>query len=227
VSITGDRPIKIEQAFTVAASSDIIPVWMDFDTAYNISAEVTSSQYVSGKTNKTIELFLVENTALTQKQVFQLTNDFYVAVVLDRNNRALAFGLERGLKFVSSSQELTSTETHGGILVTMAESFVNVPMVFASPNPIVPLEGVTSITIGVEVAVGATALIEDYTFIPSDASVQTIVPVSSDELIFTCEETGQGTLTVTGVSVGQSTLTVYSLDGNYKIQEVSIEVVPA
>lgn len=217
-------PIKQEQAFTVYSNNHIIPVWMDMDYAFKIAAEGTRNDYGLTKFNKTIELFLVENTALTQKQIAQLQNDFYVAVIFDQSGQAMTFGLERGLKFVSSSQDFNSTETHGGIVVIMTESAVNVPMVFANPSPIVPLLGVEGSVLNVSVDIDETALIEDYTFIPSNATVETLVPVSSDESIFTCVEFSASTIGITGVSAGQAVLSVYSLDGNHKLADVTVTV---
>lgn len=218
------HPISHEQAFTVNSGDHITPVWMDMDYAFKIAAEGTRNDYGLTKFNKTIELFLVENTALTQKQIAQLNNDFYVAVIFDQSGQAMVFGLERGLKFVSSSQDFNSTDTHGGIVVIMTESAVNVPMVFANPSPIVPLIGVTSATTSVAVGIEASYTIDDYVFITSDATVKTLVPKSSDESIFTAAETGTGEITITGVASGAATLSVYSLDGNHKLADVTVTV---
>lgn len=215
-------PISQEQAFTVNAGDHIIPVWMDMDYAFKIAAEGTRNDYGLTKFNKTIELFLVENTALTQKQIAQLNNDFYVAVIFDLSGQAMTFGLERGLKFVSSSQDFNSTETHGGIVIIMTESAVNVPMVFANPSPIVPLLGVTSATTSVTFT--STATIDDYVFIPADATVKKLIVKSSDDNIFTATETGDGDITLTEEGAGTAILSVYSWDGNHKLADVTVTV---
>lgn len=218
-------PISQEQAFTVNAGDHIIPVWMDMDYAFKIAAEGTRNDYGLTKFNKTIELFLVENTALTQKQVAQLQNDFYVAVIFDQSGQAMTFGLERGLKFVSSSQDFNSTETHGGIVIIMTESAVNVPMVFANPSPIIPLLGVTSAWHSTSsVILSSSAGIDDYVFIPADATVKKLIVKSSDDSVFTVAETGDGEITLTEEGVGTAILSVYSWDGNHKLADVTVTV---
>lgn len=215
-------PITHSHAFNVNAGDHIIPVWMDMDYAFKIAAEGTRNDYGLTKFNKTIELFLVENTALTQKQVAQIQNDFYVAVIFDQSGQAMTFGLERGLKFVSSSQDFNSTETHGGIVIIMTESAVNVPMVFANPSPIVPLLGITSATTNVTFT--STATIDDYVFIPADATVKKLIVKSSDDNVFTCTETGDGDITLTEQGTGTAILSVYSWDGNHKLADVTVTV---
>lgn len=217
-------PITQEHTFTVSDNSFVIPVWMDMDYAFKIAAEGTRNDYGLTKFNKTIELFLVENTALTQKQIVQLQNDFYVAVIFDQQGQAMVFGLERGLKFVSSSQDFNSTDTHGGIVVVMTESNVNVPMVFANPSPIIPMIGITSETTSISVAPMATALIEDYTTIPESPTVTKLIPISSDESIFTVEEAGLNSIAITGVAEGTAILSVYTWDGNHKLPDVTVTV---
>ena len=217
-------PISQEQAFTINAGDHIIPVWMDMDYAFKIAAEGTRNDYGLTKFNKTIELFLVENTALTQKQIVQLQNDFYVAVIFDLSGQAMTFGLERGLKFVSSSQDFNSTDTHGGIVVIMTETAVNVPMVFAKPSPISPMLGISSATTSISVAPTSTVLIEDYTTIPANPTVIKLIPISSDESIFTAVEEGQNSIAITGVAEGVAILSVYTWDGNYKLADVTVTV---
>lgn len=111
----------------------VIPVFVPGDLPYMPTSDGTMGKYLA-KYDKKVEFFFVENTALSQVQIKQLEKESWVWVGKDNNGQTLVFGLEGGLKFVSASQELWSTDTHGGIMVTMQESQVNTPLLFANDN---------------------------------------------------------------------------------------------
>ena len=108
-----------------------IPVFVPGDLPYMPTSDGTMGKYLA-KYDKKVEFFFVENTALSQVQIKQLEKESWVWIGKDNNGQTLVFGLEGGLKFVSASQELWSTDTHGGIMVTMQESQVNTPLLFAN-----------------------------------------------------------------------------------------------
>ena len=129
---------------------NLISVFVPGDLPYKPTSSGKNLPRGIVKYDKTVEFFFLENTALTQKQILQLQNDSWVLVFKDNNEQNLVFGLESGLKFKSSSQEFSSTDTHGGIVVVMEELNVNVPMIFTT-NAIYDLinyEFVHGLTIG-------------------------------------------------------------------------------
>ena len=113
-------------------ASGAIPVYQNFELGYKPKVEGEKNAYGLTKYEKTIEIFIAKNSELSQKQIMQLKNDDWVLVIRDKNNQYLVFGYERGLSLVNTSQELLSTETHGGILLTFSEKYVNTPMLFTT-----------------------------------------------------------------------------------------------
>ena len=111
----------------------VIPVFVPGDLPYMPTSDGTMGKYLA-KYDKKVEFFFVENTALSQVQIKQLEKESWVWIGRDNNGQTLVFGLEGGLKFVSASQELWSTDTHGGIMVTMQESQVNTPLLFGNDS---------------------------------------------------------------------------------------------
>lgn len=114
--------------------SGAVQVYQPFEMRYKPKSEGEKNEYGLMKYAKTIEVFTAKNSKLTQEQLMQLTNDDWVLVLKDKNAQYLVFGYERGLTLVTSSQELLSTTTHGGILLTFTEKYVNTPMLFTTQS---------------------------------------------------------------------------------------------
>lgn len=110
----------------------IIPVYQPSENAYKPKSEGEKNAYGLTKFQKSIEVFLVANTQLSQEQIMSLKDDDWVAVLKQRDETIIVFGFERGLRLKTTSQDLNSTETHGGILLTFDENQVNSPMLFGS-----------------------------------------------------------------------------------------------
>ena len=125
----------------------------------------------------------------------------YVLVIMDNNGQTIGVGIERGLRFVSSSQEISSTETHGGIVVTMTETAVNHPMLFCGDIDIVPVTGlsvdatsVALIGVGDSDVVNATVLPDGLT----PATVQTLIVGTGNAAVATATALA-GVVTITSV----------------------------
>lgn len=114
--------------------SGAVEVYQPFEMRYKPKSEGEKNEYGLMKYAKTIEVFTAKNSKLTQEQLLQLTNDDWVLVLKDKNAQYLVFGYERGLTLITSSQELLSTSTHGGILLTFTEKYVNTPMLFTTAD---------------------------------------------------------------------------------------------
>lgn len=113
----------------------VIPVYQPIqDTSFKPKSEGEKNAYGLLKFGKSIEMFLIANTSLTQQQIMQLKDDEWVFVGKQIDGQNLVFGYERGLRLKTTSQELSSTETHGGILLTFEENAVNTPMLFTAEN---------------------------------------------------------------------------------------------
>lgn len=210
----------VNVSFVVSDPTDIIPVYIDMDMPYKLGVAATRNEYGLTKVDKTVEIFIAENTPLTQKQVIQLHNDGYVLIIMDNNGQTIGVGIERGLRFVSSSQEISSTETHGGIVVTMSETAVNHPMLFCGDVDIVPVTGlsvdatsVALIGVGDTDVVNATVLPDGIT----PATVQTLIVGTGNAAVATATVLS-GVVTITSVGVGITTVTVRTIDGNYKAE---------
>jgi len=116
-------------------SEAVIPVFHSLDNlAYKPKSEGTINAYGLAKFEKSIEIFILENTPLTERQVMQLKNEQseWVFVGKQKDGQNVVFGYERGLRVKTYSQEQSSTETHGGIVLTLDENYVNAPMLFCS-----------------------------------------------------------------------------------------------
>ena len=127
--ITGRTITDAECDFTPTGT--IIEVRVPGDLPYKPKVDGTRTEFGLQKFDKTVEFFFIENSPLTVKQIQQLINEKWVLALKDFSGQYMVFGLETGLKFFESSQELSSLETHGGVLVTMKEIGCNVPMMFA------------------------------------------------------------------------------------------------
>jgi len=111
----------------------LIPVYQPVsDLGYKPKAVGEKNSYGLMKFAKTIEVFLIANTELTQTQIMQLKDEDWVFIGKQKNGQNVVFGYERGLSLKTTSQDLNSTDTHGGILLTFDENAVNYPMLFTS-----------------------------------------------------------------------------------------------
>jgi hypothetical protein len=136
---------------TFTPSESVIPVYQPAqDTAYKPKSDGEKNAYGLIKFAKTIEVFLIPNTELSQNQIMQLKDDEWVFVGKQIDGQYIVFGLERGLRLKTTSQELSSTETHGGILLTFDENMVNYPMLFTDKATFnwIDYEVITTLTIG-------------------------------------------------------------------------------
>lgn len=104
------------------------------DLAYKPKSEGTTNGYGLTKFEKSIELFILANTELSQNQLMQLKNKKaeWVFVGIQKDGQIVVFGFERGLKLKTSMQEFNSLDTHGGIVLTFDETAVNTPMLFSN-----------------------------------------------------------------------------------------------
>ena len=127
--ITGRTITDAECDFTPTGT--IINVRVPGDLPYKPKVDGIRTEFGLQKFDKTVEFFFIENSPLTVKQIQQIINEKWVLVLKDFSGQYMVFGLETGLRFATSSQELSSLETHGGVLVTMTEIGCNVPMMFA------------------------------------------------------------------------------------------------
>lgn len=110
----------------------MIPIYQPSENAYKPKSDGERNAYGLNKFQKSIEVFLVANTALTQEQIMWLKDEDWVAVLKQIDGTYIVFGFERGLRLKTTSQDLNSTDTHGGILLTLDENQVNTPMLFGS-----------------------------------------------------------------------------------------------
>ena len=110
----------------------MIPIYQPSENAYKPKSEGEKNAYGLTKFQKSIEVFLIANTELSQEQIMWLKDEDWVAVLKQRDETVIVFGFERGLRLKTTSQDLNSTETHGGILLTFDENQVNSPMLFGS-----------------------------------------------------------------------------------------------
>ena len=116
--------------FVVDLNTDFIPVFVPGDLPYKFAPDGIMNDNGLLKFNKKVSFLLLENSPLTQKQVKELQNDGYVMMLKDYDGQYILLGIETGLRFLTSSQDLNSTDTHGGIMVEMQESNCNEPQVF-------------------------------------------------------------------------------------------------
>jgi len=114
----------------------MIPIYQPSENPFAPKSDGEKNAYGLTKFSKSIEVFIIQNTALTQKQILQLRNEDWVAVLTQRDGQNIVFGFERGLVLKTTAQELMSTDTHGGILLTFDENYTNTPMLFANDNVI-------------------------------------------------------------------------------------------
>jgi len=111
----------------------LIPVYQPVsDLGYKPKADGEKNPYGLLKFAKTIEVFLIANTELTQTQIMQLKDEDWVFVGKQKDGQNVVFGYERGLRLKTTSQDLNSMDTHGGVLLTFDENAVNYPMLFTS-----------------------------------------------------------------------------------------------
>jgi len=142
-----------------------LPVYVPGDLPFKPSVEGSMNANGLQKFNKKLTFFIVENSPLSQQQVMELENEAYVCLLRTAEGRIEVYGMEAGLRFQSSSQELSSVETHGGISVEMAENNCNYSMVFTTydvPFTVLTHEWISGITIG------------DGTSTPLEASIKTL-----------------------------------------------------
>ena len=215
----------VMQDFTIADPADIIPVFMQMDMPYKLAAEWTKNEngIVSG--DKTVELFIAKNTPLSTKQVMQLNNGSYILLMFDQSGQNILVGADRGLRLTASLQEISSTETHGGIVITMTETAAIRPQVFSNYTDIIPVTGVGFDGSSVSVVEGATVVV-DYGFTPTTATIKSVVAMSMNTQIATVTDDETGQLTIHGEGVGSTTVVVYSVDGNFKA-EITVIVTPS
>lgn len=218
-----DTEIDFTTKDILTGSGSVIPCFMDMDMPYKLAGETTRNDYGLTKTNKTIELFFAENTALTQKQILQLHNDEFVLIIFDNNSQRIIIGYERGLRFVSSSQEFSSTETHGGIVVTMTETNVNKPMLFVNYWDVVPVTGIWLWDDSILIPFGDFYDIS-YGVTPTGlASITGVYAIAENPAIVSIVDDNAGTLSIAGEAAGITNVKVFSKDGNYKA-EITVTV---
>lgn len=212
----------VMQDFTITDPADIIPVFMQMDMPYKLAAEWTKNEngIVSG--DKTVELFIAKNTPLSAKQVMQLNNGSYILLMFDQSGQNILVGADRGLRLTASSQEISSTETHGGIVITMTETAAIRPQVFSNYTDIVPVRGIGLDGTSVTIDDGGEAVV-DYGFTPTTATIKSVVAVSMNTQVATISDDGAGQLIIQGEAVGSTTIVVYSVDGNFKA-EITVTV---
>jgi hypothetical protein len=201
--------------FTFTAA-DVIPVYMPMRFPYQLVVESARNDMGLTKHNKSVQLFLVSNTPITQKQVMQLKTVPYVLLYTDNNGQDVAVGMERGLEFQDSSQDLNSTDTYGGIMVTMSEQAVNIPMVFAPFVGPVPVTAFALDGDSVSLPVGDDQTI-DCIVVPGNSTVRTVYTVVENPFICTATWLeGVEQLEIIGLGAGTTIVNCFTLDGNYK-----------
>lgn len=207
----------VMQDFEIADPTDIIPVFMEMDMPYKLAAEWTKNEngIVSG--DKTVELFIANNTPLTSKQVMQLNNDSYILAMYDYSGQIILVGADRGLRLTASSQGISSVETHGGFVLTMTETAAIRPQVFSQNVDIIPVTGISLDGASVTIADGATITV-DYGFVPTTPTIRTVNAISLNTLIATVIDDGEGQLLIHGEGAGVTTVQCYSVDGNFKAE---------
>ena len=207
----------VMQDFTISDPADIVPVFMQMDMPYKLAAEWTKNEngIVSG--DKTVELFIAKNTPLSAKQVMQLNNGSYILAMYDQQGQIILVGADRGLRLTASSQEISSAETHGGLVITMTETAAIRPQVFSNDIDIVPMMGIYFSEIGISVAEGAVAPINCIYF-PTNATIKNINPTSLNTLIATVSISEEGLIIIQGENPGNTTIQAYSVDGNFKAE---------
>ena len=147
-----------EVSVSFIPGGSVIPVYQPIqDISFKPKSEGEKNAYGLTKYSKSIELFIIANTELTQNQVNQLKNQDWVFVGKQLNGENIVFGYELGLKLKTTSQELSSTDTHGGILLTFDENYANYPMLFTD-NP-------TFDWINYEIISGLTIASGDYVYL--------------------------------------------------------------
>jgi hypothetical protein len=170
-----------------------IDVYMPEQLPYKPTVEGTKNDFGLTKFTKKVTFFFVENTSLSHEQIISLQNDGYVLFAEDNMGRSLVFGLEAGLRFLTSSQDFNSTDTHGGIVVEMQEANCNYSMLFISISP-VTYEYISGLTIGTGVSVAKQVTL----------FVETLSPVSyiimPDATVLTTDVNGTLNTTYSGVA---------------------------
>lgn len=207
--------------FEIPDPSDIIPVFMEMDMPYKLGAEFTKNDFGIVSGDKTVELFIAKNTPLSAKQVMQLNNGAYILAMYDQSKQIILVGADRGLRLTATSQEISSAETHGGIVVTMTEVAAMRPQVFSNDIDIIQVLGVELSDYTISIPVGSFADVT-YGFIPVSATIRAINVVSMNTGIATVVD-AFGDVTITGINAGTTTVVVYSVDGNFKA-EVTVTV---
>jgi len=100
------------------------------DNVFKPKADGERNSYGLMKFTNGIEVFIIANTSLSQQQILQLKDEDWIFIGRQYDGQNIVVGLERGLKLKTTSQELNSTDTHGGILLTFEENHVNTPLAF-------------------------------------------------------------------------------------------------
>lgn len=103
------------------------------DNPFNARVESSRNKYGIVKYQKRVDILFLNSSPVSELQIKQLEAGKYVLLtnaIKDAGRVTMAFGLETGLSFEVSSEDHGSTDTHGGIIVTMLERDCNIPMVF-------------------------------------------------------------------------------------------------
>jgi len=168
-----------------------IGVFMPEQLPYKPTVEGTKNDFGLTKFTKKVTFFFVENTHLSHEQIISLQNDGYVLVAVDNVGRSLVFGLEAGLRFLTSSQDFNSTDTHGGIVVEMQEANCNYSMLFTTANAIVPLVGLSNVeTIFTGVKDDTLDWGSTMVFDPTNATIKDLIYHSEDPTNVTVDDDG-------------------------------------
>jgi len=216
----------VMQDFDIADPTDIIPVFMSMDLPYRLTSEFTKKEMGFTSGDKTVELFIAPNTPLSHKQVMQLNNGAYILAMYDADGQIILVGADRGLRLTSSSQTISSVETHGGIMVTMTEAEAVRPQVFGGDIDIIPITGFTVDDYNVSGVAGGALILITAGFLPIDATIQGLNYKSLNPAVATVDYDNAGQLEIQPVAEGVTTVVVYTVDGNFKA-EIRVTVTPA
>lgn len=225
---SGDASVN----FNILSAADVIPCFVNTNMPYALQVETTLNERGLQKSDKTIEIFFSDNTTLSQKQILQLQRNSWVLIFsvgnmpvmyggFDNDGQRVIVGYERGLRFVSSSQEFSSTETHGGIVVTMQEIAANKPMIFVNFMDINPVTGVIvsdSGPITIEVGNPYDIDYELTTSLGGAATVPGITVFSENPVIADVTDDLSGTITISGLQAGTTSVKLLTKDGNFSKQ---------
>lgn len=136
------RPLS-EEVDPLLISGTAIPVYCPAQLPYKPKSDGTRNAEGLTRYNKSVQFVILENTPLTELQVQQIQKEGWVLLVQDTSGQTMVFGLERGMYFKDASRDFNSTETYGGMSITMEETAVIEPMCFLDSTYPAPWEQIT------------------------------------------------------------------------------------